>query len=353
MKFDIVGKDIAPEVHPCQKQIVNHFEGHGCVSEKSKLFLNLSHYASNKLNENVFDFLPLTFFVECDLSKQKQYSKSMVQFMNAFYALDDIKKRTKKFYQKLDSEAGGHGAAIEGPGAERVQPAGGESAEPGLVGNVKEQLFDDNFIFKHFYQNKILLIRQHKKEEREEKEAYMEAMGANALLQGPTRSIKRFDLGSAQNSAKLSISSNLKAHPELQNHESCENINISDHKSSTANVNHALQKQTQNKILKKYFHRQSMPFCHYSGHNLWILKATKLNQGQGIHVCNSLPQIKNLIQRYCEGFPKKQSENFTYEREIMSSKKQASVGAANVEVDALGSAGKSPGDASQIDHRAG
>lgn len=155
---------------------------------------------------------------------------------------------------------------------------------------MKEQLFDDNFIFKHFYQNKILLIRQHKKEEREEKEAYMEAMGANALLQGPTRSIKRFDAGpSAQNSTKLSISSNLKAHPELQNHDSCENINISDHKSSTANVNHALQKQTQNKILKKYFHRQSMPFCHYSGHNLWILKATKLNQGQGIHVCNSLP----------------------------------------------------------------
>lgn len=31
------------------------------------------------------------------------------------------------------------------------------------------------------------------------------------------------------------------------------------------------------KLLKKYFFRQSMPFCHYSGHNLWILKATKLN----------------------------------------------------------------------------
>ncbi len=27
----------------------------------------------------------------------------MVEFMNAFYALDDIKKRTKKFYAKLDS----------------------------------------------------------------------------------------------------------------------------------------------------------------------------------------------------------------------------------------------------------
>lgn len=36
--------------------------------------------------------------------------------------------------------------------------------------------FDDNFIFKHFYQNKIMLIKQHKKEEREEKEAYAEAL---------------------------------------------------------------------------------------------------------------------------------------------------------------------------------
>lgn len=69
MKFDIVGKDIAPEIHPCQKQIINHFENHGCISEKSKLFVNLSEYTSKKLNENVFDFLPLTFFVECDLSK--------------------------------------------------------------------------------------------------------------------------------------------------------------------------------------------------------------------------------------------------------------------------------------------
>lgn len=60
--------------------------------------------------------IPLTFFVECDLSKQKQYSKSMVQFMNAFYALDDIKKRTKKFYLKLDQcnqEEAGDGSLSE------------------------------------------------------------------------------------------------------------------------------------------------------------------------------------------------------------------------------------------------
>ncbi len=51
-----------------------------------------------------------------------------------------------------------------------------------------------------------------------------------------------------------------------------------------------------------------MPFCHFSGYNMWILKATKLNQGQGIHVCNSLPQVKQLIQKYCEGISKKETE---------------------------------------------
>ena len=65
-----------------------------------------------------------------------------------------------------------------------------------------------------------------------------------------------------------------------------------------------------------------MPFCHYSGFNLWILKATRLNQGQGIHVCNSLPQTKQLIEKYCTGFPKKESESFMLEKDIKSLQKQ-------------------------------
>ena len=102
LKYEQNGKEIKPDVHPCQKQLVNHFEFHGCISEKHRLFQNLQAYAETKLNENVFDYLPLTFFVEIDARTMKQNSKSMVEFMNAFYALDDISKRTKKFYEKLD-----------------------------------------------------------------------------------------------------------------------------------------------------------------------------------------------------------------------------------------------------------
>ena len=45
-----------------------------------------------------------------------------------------------------------------------------------------------------------------------------------------------------------------------------------------------------------------MPFCHFAGHNLWLLKPTKLNRGRGIHVCNTLSSLKTLIFKYCEGF---------------------------------------------------
>ena len=88
--------------------------------------------------------------------------------MNAFYALDDIKKRTKKFYDKRDGvvdEAGNKIIAVD------------EEVEHFDRGN--KDLLDDNYIFRHFYQNKIGLIKQHKKEEREEKEAYMDAQQIN------------------------------------------------------------------------------------------------------------------------------------------------------------------------------
>ena len=93
---------------------------------------------------------------------------------------------------------------------------------------VVDDPFNEQFIFKHFYNNKKLLIKQHIREEKEAKD----------------------------------------------------------------------------KNLKKHILRYTMPFCHFTGHNLWLLKPTKLNRGRGIHVCNNLTMLKNLIFRYCEGFKK-------------------------------------------------
>lgn len=45
----------------------------------------------------------------------------------------------------------------------------------------------------------------------------------------------------------------------------------------------------------------TMPLSHYEGYNLWLLKATHLNRGRGIHVFNSLEELKKLIKEYCVG----------------------------------------------------
>lgn len=47
-----------------------------------------------------------------------------------------------------------------------------------------------------------------------------------------------------------------------------------------------------------YHTRFEMPISHCAGHNFWILKATNLNRGRGIHVFNDLETLKSLIEDY-------------------------------------------------------
>lgn len=49
------------------------------------------------------------------------------------------------------------------------------------------------------------------------------------------------------------------------------------------------------------FGEYNMPLCHFLGKNVWILKPTSLNRGQGIHVASTFKKIKRLIRDYCRG----------------------------------------------------
>lgn len=42
-----------------------------------------------------------------------------------------------------------------------------------------------------------------------------------------------------------------------------------------------------------------MPLCHFAGKNVWILKPTGLNRGKGIHVVDSIKEMKKLIRQTC------------------------------------------------------
>jgi len=41
-----------------------------------------------------------------------------------------------------------------------------------------------------------------------------------------------------------------------------------------------------------------MPFCHFIGGNVWILKTTGNNRGIGIHVFKSMKTLKAIIRKY-------------------------------------------------------
>jgi hypothetical protein len=47
------------------------------------------------------------------------------------------------------------------------------------------------------------------------------------------------------------------------------------------------------------FTHYTMPLCHFGGHNLWLLKPTCLNRGQGIHVFHDLETLRELIVSNC------------------------------------------------------
>jgi hypothetical protein len=105
---------------------VNHFEFHSQLTEKSKLFKNLTEFAI-KMKENVFDYIPLTFFVEIDIGKPKFYAKAMVPFFNSFYALEDNKKKVIKYFLKAEefNLASGAGSTNLG-GTDAAETGNGE-----------------------------------------------------------------------------------------------------------------------------------------------------------------------------------------------------------------------------------
>ena len=45
----------------------------------------------------------------------------------------------------------------------------------------------------------------------------------------------------------------------------------------------------------------TLPLSHFVGHNLWILKPTSFNRGQGIHVFRDLDKLRELLVSYMRG----------------------------------------------------
>jgi hypothetical protein len=56
-----------------------------------------------------------------------------------------------------------------------------------------------------------------------------------------------------------------------------------------------------NNRLGKTILKVEIPFSHFDGYNLWILKVTRLNRGRGIYVFDTLEKLLSLIKELREG----------------------------------------------------
>ncbi len=54
------------------------------------------------------------------------------------------------------------------------------------------------------------------------------------------------------------------------------------------------------------------------GQNIWILKCTGFNRGRGIHVFNSLTELKKLIREYTEGVNLENMQSFFQTNKILN-----------------------------------
>lgn len=87
------------------KQIINHLECHKEITSKSRLLSTMRVYFENR-KENVFDFTPLSFFVEINTSRPNSKFQSLAEFNTVFNALSSSKKAFKKIGKQNKSGKG-------------------------------------------------------------------------------------------------------------------------------------------------------------------------------------------------------------------------------------------------------
>lgn len=81
---------------------MNHFEFHKEITTKSRLLETMKSYFEGQ-KANVFEYMPLSFYVEINLGKPNLKFHALSEFYTVFNALSASKKIIKKVNKERDS----------------------------------------------------------------------------------------------------------------------------------------------------------------------------------------------------------------------------------------------------------
>ena len=225
------------------KQIVNHFENHYAISNKANMFINIMNYCE-KRKISVFKYLPFTIIYQIkdrrkisDEEKEKKWKKNM----------DNL----KIFIEKANDYI----------------------TEYNDLGNY---FIDDSYLEEknkrnEYYKKKI---SKNKKNNKEENEQVFDVDNKEEGFNGKFTVYNDIF-------PKLEIYDRI---PEVNNNKSTKNNNI----------NNQDKKIGINTVIE-------IPKSHYSGKNMWVIKAINLNRGMCIKVVDTFKEMEEVIEKFKKG----------------------------------------------------
>ena len=238
--------------NPKMKQIVNHFEFHHVISNKSNMFINMMKYCE-KRNLSVFKYVPFTIVFKIkdrrkikNKEKQKRWNAKLEKLKNF---IQNIEKNVKNYNE------------------------------------IGKYYFNEDYINDREKRYEFEKMKQNAKESKKSKEEEKD----NKEKEKKVEEIYK---------GKFEVYSDI--FPRLKREKA---------KKNKSNEENGKEK----KFIKPIGSNTliEIPDTHYKGRNMWVLKAVNLNRGMCIKVVNSFEQMEKVINKFKNGVD---YSNFTVEK---------------------------------------
>ena len=231
------------------KQVVNHFENHYAISNKANMFINIMHYCEMR-KISVFKYLPFTIIYQIkdrrkisDEEKEKKWKKN----------IDNL----KIFIEKTSDYA----------------------TEYNELG---KYFFDDSYLEEKnkrndYYKKKSVKNKKNNNNNKEENEPIFDVDNKEEGFNG-----------------KYTVYNDI--FPKLEIYDRIPEVNNNNNNKNTKNnnANNQEKKIGINTVIE-------IPKSHYTGKNMWVIKAINLNRGMCIKVVDTFKEMEKVIEKFKKG----------------------------------------------------
>ena len=278
-------------------QIVNHYENHPVISNKAKMFINLMNYCE-KRNISVFKYVPFTIIFELKEEKNKEENENEKNNNE-----NNIKNKNNKNqkYEKLKD----------------------------FINNSQKYVMKYNEIGNYFNKDNYKNFLKSKNKYKTESEKNLNNKENKRYLlkrkYNLTKKNKKGNLSHTNEQKKENESEIVKIEPNFTFYTDFFNNLIEDNNIPIYDKNKENKYEQENNINtnNKQIDKNNpepnligkntiieIPETHYSGKNIWVVKAINLNRGMCIRIVNSYEQMLNIIEKFKQGV----DYNFTKEK---------------------------------------